>query len=106
MCGVTGLAINQFPISKKTPYQLLNWLYKFVLLLSMKEHSFASYHCPHEMSLGFFSLAIVTGVRRNVKVILVCISLTVKNVEHFFQCFLDICSSHADNALYRSVPNF
>jgi hypothetical protein len=35
-------------------------------------------------------LAILIGVRWNLRVALICISLMTKNVEHFFRCFLAI----------------
>jgi hypothetical protein len=44
---------------------------------------------PHQhlLSPEFLMLAILTGVRWNLKVILICISLMTNNVQHFFTCF-------------------
>ena len=42
----------------------------------------------HLLSLEFLVLAILTGVRWNLRVVLICISLMIKDVEHFFQVLL------------------
>jgi hypothetical protein len=44
--------------------------------------------CKHLLSPEFLILAILTGVRWNLNVILICISLIIKDVEHFFRCEL------------------
>jgi hypothetical protein len=36
----------------------------------------------HQLSLEFFNLAILTGMRRNLRVVLICISLMTKDTEH------------------------
>jgi hypothetical protein len=42
----------------------------------------------HLLSLEFLILAILTGVGWNLRVVLICISLMIKDVEHFFQVLL------------------
>ena len=44
----------------------------------------------HLLSSEFLILAILTSVRWNLRVVLICISLMTRNVEHFFRCFLAI----------------
>ena len=39
-------------------------------------------------------------------VILICISLMTKDVEHFFRCFSAIQDSFVENSLLSSVPHF
>jgi hypothetical protein len=44
----------------------------------------------HLLSPEFLILAFVTGVRWNLKVVLLCISMMIRDVEHFFRCFSTI----------------
>jgi hypothetical protein len=64
-------------------------------------------HPPqHLLSPGFLILAILTGVKWNLSVILICISLMTKDVKHFFRCFSAIQSSSVENSLFSSASHF
>jgi hypothetical protein len=41
----------------------------------------------HVLSPVVLILAILTGIRWNLRVVLTCISLIAKDFEHFFRCF-------------------
>jgi hypothetical protein len=51
---------------------------------------FSPHPCQHLLSLEYLILAILTSVRRNFRVVLICISLMIKDAEQFFRCFSDI----------------
>ena len=62
--------------------------------------------CQHLLLPEFLILAILAGVRWNLRVILICISLMIKDIEHFFRYFSAILYSSVQNSLFSSVPHF
>jgi hypothetical protein len=62
--------------------------------------------CQHLLSPEFLILAILTGVRWNLRNVLICISLMIKDVKHFFKCFSPLRYSSVENSLFSSVPHF
>jgi hypothetical protein len=51
-------------------------------------------------------LAVLTGVRWNLRVVLIYISLMTKNVEHFCRCYSDIWFSSVENFLFIDISHF
>ena len=71
-----------------------------------KSVSFSPHPRQHLLSSEFLILAILTGVWWNLRVVLICFSLMIKDAEHFFRCFSAIRYSSVENSLFSSVPHF
>ena len=67
---------------------------------------FSTQPLQQRLSSVFLILVILVGVRWDLRVVLICISLMTKDVEHFLKCLSAILDSSVESSLLRSYSIF
>lgn len=98
--------VDLFWLFEKSLQCFPEWMHHFIMPPTVNTGLASPETQEHFFLVVFLILAILTGMRWNLKVAFICISLIAKDDEYFLSYLLSILISYCENSLFRSIAHF